>query len=74
MKDISNHVIPLWAPKWKQLGTQLGLQEHVINNIEHNPPHDSENHCRNMFAKWLEMNVAASWADVISAVDNVCGK
>ena len=40
MIDINNHVVPNWAPKWKQLGTQLNIQQHLMDIIGHNHPND----------------------------------
>ena len=62
-------MVPKWAPKWKQLGTQLNIQQHLMDIIEHDHPNDCETCCSEMFSEWLDNNPAASWGDVITAVD-----
>ena len=71
IKDISNYVVPKWASKWRQLGRQLNIEKHLMDNIECNYPADCENCCSNMFSKWLDINPSAFWEDVIIAVDNL---
>ena len=62
-------MVPKWAPKWKQLGTQLNIQQHLMDIIEHDHPNDCETCCSEMFSEWLDNNPAASWGGVITAVD-----
>ena len=69
--DINNHVVPMWAPKWRQLGTELNIQEHLMNIIEHDHPDDCETCCSKMFTEWLDNSPAACWEDVTTAVDNL---
>ena len=71
MKDIDNHVIQKWASKWKQLGSQLNLGEHMIRNIEYDYPNDCERCCRIMLIKWLEETAHPTWGILINALDKV---
>ena len=71
VKDIHNHVIWNWAPKWRQLGTQLNIDQHLMDIIEHDHPNDCEICCSKMFSKWLGSYPTASWEDIITAVDNL---
>ena len=71
LKDIDNYVVPKWASKWRQLGTQLHIAEYLMDNIEHDHPSDCESCCSMMFSMWLDSNPAASWEDIIAAVDNL---
>jgi len=71
IKDIHNHLIPKWAPRWKELGIQLGIDQHLINIIEYDHRNDCKSCCIEMFTKWLDSNPTASWEDIITAVDNL---
>ena len=71
IKDISNYVIPKWASKWRQLGRQLKIGQHLMDNIECNYPTDCESCCSDMFSEWLDSNPSACWEDIIVAVDNL---
>ena len=71
IKDLHNYVVPKWASKWRQLGTQLNIDQHLMDNIGHDHPSDCENCCCEMFTEWLDSNPAASWNDIITAVDNL---
>ena len=71
MKDIDNHVIEKWASKWKQLGSQLNVGEHVIRHIECDHHEDCERCCRIMLSKWLEETVHPTWGLLINALDKV---
>ena len=71
MRDIDNHVVPRWASKWRQLGTQLNIDQHLIDNIEHDHPDSCESCCSKMIVEWLDINPTASWKDIISTVDSL---
>ena len=70
-KELQNHVIRIWASKWRELGIQLNIDQHVMDIIERDNPSDCKSCCSKMFSKWLEINVFACWEDIITAVDNV---
>ena len=71
LKDINNHIVPQWAPQWRQLGVELNLCDHVMNIIEHDHPNDSETCCSKMLTEWLDNNSAATWGDLNAAMDNL---
>ena len=71
IKDIHNHVVPKLAPKWRQLGALLNIDQHLMDIIENNHPNDCESCCSEMFSEWLDSNPTASWEDIITAVDNL---
>ena len=60
-----------WASKWRQLGIQLNIDQHLMDNIERNHWNDCEGCCSKMFSDWLDFNPTASWDDIITAVDNL---
>ena len=71
MKDIDNRVIEKCASKWKELGSQLNMGDHLIRNIEHDYPNDCERCCRIMLSKWLEETAHPTWGILKSALDKI---
>ena len=71
IKDIRNYVVPKWAAKWRQLGTQLNIDQHVMDIVECDNRNDCRSCCLKMFCKWLEINHVASWEDILTAVDSL---
>ena len=70
-KDLLNHVICNWASKWRELGTQLNIDQYLMDIIERDHPSDCKSCCSEMFSKWLDINPSACWEDITTAVDNV---
>ena len=52
--------------QWYKLGSQLGVEQHVLERIEENYPRDSEIRQYKMFGEWLRRDTEASW-------DKLCG-
>jgi len=71
MRDLENHVVLKWASKWRDLGIQLKIDYHLMDNIEHDYPTACEQCCRKMLAEWLDNTPAACWEDVITAMDHL---
>ena len=72
MRHIDSHVIKKLSSKWKELGSQLNIDEHLINSIESDYCNDSERCCRVMLHKWLKGSVhTTTWEVLIDAVDKV---
>ena len=71
IKDISTHVVPYWAPQWRQLGVQLGIADHKLDIIQCNYPLDCTERCFHMLSGWLKENAKAKWIDLINAVDAI---
>ena len=53
------------------MGTQVNIDQHLMDIIEYDHPNDCESCCSKMFFEWLDNNPAASWEDIITAVDNL---
>jgi len=70
-KDLNNHVVPWWAPKWRQLGAELGVGDHLMDIIEHNHPNNCETCCRKMLGEWLRRTPSACWEDLTTTVDKL---
>ena len=74
MKDLNNHVIPLVATRWYDLGLELLETKHEreLEIIESNYRNDMSTCCRKMLSKWLETRSnSASWGQLIQAVKNI---
>ena len=71
MMDINNHVVVRWATKWKQLGSQLNIEQQLIKIIDHNHHGDCERCCREMLSRWLEEKAHPTWEMLISALDKI---
>ena len=64
-------MVTKWASKWRQLGTQLNIDQHLMDNIEHDHPNKCDSCCSEMITEWLDSNPAASWEDIFTAVDSL---
>ena len=71
MRHIDSHVIKELSSKWKELGSQLNIGEHLIKSIESDYRNDSERCCRVMLHKWLKGPTHTTWEVLINAVDKV---
>jgi len=73
LKDIDNHVVPRWAPQWRQLGRQLSIADHHLNIVEHDHPNDCEACCSKMLSNWLDENESSNvtWDVLLYALDNL---
>ena len=69
MKELSIHVVPFWAPKWKELGTHLELPLHNLKIIECDHREDCKSCCDIMLSSWLKGKANPCWNDLIVAVD-----
>jgi len=70
-KDLNDHVVPWWAPKWRKLGAELEIGDHLMDIIEHNHRNDCETCCSKMLSEWLNCTHSATWEDLVTAVDNL---
>ena len=71
MRHIDSHVVKRLSSKWKELGSQLNISEHVIKRIDSAYPNDCERCCRIVFHEWLQEPACVTWEVLISAVDKV---
>ena len=73
MRDLNNHVIPLVAIRWYDLGLELLETQHErdLEIIEENN-NEVKKCCRKMFSKWLEtQSDNASWDQLIQAIKTI---
>jgi len=54
-----------------QLGRHLNIEEHLLRIIEKNNVNDCEGNCSKMLSEWLDMNVHASWGELIDSIDKL---
>ena len=71
MKDIDNYVVVRWASKWKEIATQLNIEEYLIRNIEHDYSSNCVECCHKMLGDWLEQNKHPTWEKLINALNQV---
>ena len=70
MVYIQRLVIPSYAKHWKQIGTELQLDDHSLDNIEANS-RKVEQCCREMITQWLAVDTTATWMKLLNAIDEV---
>ena len=75
LKDLYEHVVPLVADKWRDIGVYL-LHPTLVDNralevIAANHPHSVEGCCKSMFEKWLETQKDASWSQLIETIKTI---
>ena len=70
MLYIQRLVIPSYAKYWKQIGTELQLDDHSLDNIEVNS-RKVEHWCREMITQWLAVDTTATWMKLLNAIDEV---
>ena len=74
MLYIQRLVIPSYAKHWKQIGTELQLDDRALSIIEANKapyPNRVELCCREMITQWLEIDTTATWMKLLNAIDEV---
>ena len=67
-------VAPFVAVKWKDIGEML-LESNLVDNgelemIQTNSPRHMTERCKQMFARWLETTIDASWSKIIDALQS----
>lgn len=63
---------PEYAAKWRTIGESLGLSSGTLDIIDNDCQrnyHESEACCTEMWARWLGVDIDASWDKVILAID-----
>ena len=68
LRDLVYYAVPRIAAVWYNVGLQLDLEPHVLDEIEK----EKSDQPRRMFAKWLQ-GAFCSWQNVLNAVEKTCG-
>ena len=64
VSEFHRHIVPKYAAKWRDLGVQLKIPEHHLNTIavnNTNHPFYSDQCCKAMLQKWMEITPDATW-------------
>ena len=68
LKDLREHVTPMYAVHWRLLGKLLKLPNNLLGMIESYNLYEAIPCCNAMFSHWLELDATASWEKVFSAI------
>jgi len=71
LKDLHNLVTPLYAVRWREIGSHLGLQNGLLDIIDYDQQHRAEDCCNMVWEHWLDMDSNACWEKVLVAIDNL---
>ena len=69
-KDLHNLVTPRYAVHWRDIGTQLGLRDELLGQIDYDNCHKSKDCCNAVWTCWLRMDTKPSWSKVIDAIES----
>ena len=74
VSELHRHIVPEYAARWRDLGVQLNIPEHhletiAVDNIHH--PSYSEQCCKAVLRKWMQITVNATWDMLYSAIDHL---
>ena len=71
LSKLNKYIVPKFSASWEKLGVALALDQYQVaiisKNHAHNP-HRSEDCCREMLIKWLQINPSATWGVLEDAV------
>ena len=70
LKDLIGYVTPQYAAHWKEIGICIGVRAEDTKIIELAYPTMLDKCCNEMFFKWLEYDVDASWDKLFTAIDS----
>ena len=72
--ELHSRIVPVWAPKWRELGEALGLSVGKLDIISENHnyhPRRCEECCKVVLKTWLERDVTASWNKLDEAISSI---
>ena len=70
LTELYDFVTPNYAASWKEIGSQLGIQNGILHSIEINSFTDVGKCCDEMFEEWLNADPTASWGKLIKVIDS----
>ena len=74
MQYIGNHIVPQWAPHWRQLGSELQVDDDLMEIIEKDHSNNCQRCCFMMLEEWIHRNPSASLEDLIVATDRLSSR
>ena len=69
LKDLYIHFTPQYAPKWKIIGSVLGITSERLDIIEHDNREKAELCCNDMLRWWLRVDLNASWEKLFTVIE-----
>ena len=73
VSELHKHIVPKYAARWRDLGVQLKIPEHHLNTIavnNTNHPSYSEQCCKAVLEKWMDITHNATWNMLHLAIDH----
>ena len=71
MRDLNRYVTKRFARNWKDIGIELGIKAHILDNVEINHPLNCEDCFKDTLEKWLKSDTNAMWRTLEVALTNV---
>ena len=74
VSELYKDIVPKYATRWRDLGVQLKIPEHHLNTIavdNYNHPSCSEQCCKKMLQKWMEITPKPTLNSLKMAVGNL---
>ena len=69
LKELQKLITFNYASCWKEIGIELNLPYATIQTIEADH-RNSEQRCTGILAKWLDVDVSATWQKILQAIDS----
>ena len=72
--ELHKCIVPKFSAVWEKLGAALSLDKNQLAIISKNNaynPHRSEDCCRDMLTKWLQVNTSATWSVLEDAAKTI---
>ena len=69
LKELFKFVTPKYAAYWKEVGVYLGIEPGQLDAIKLNNCGDANRSCNDVLAKWLKIDVNATWEKLFEAID-----
>ena len=72
--ELHQNIVPVYAARWKDLGIQLKIPLHhldtiAVNNVNH--PHYSQQCCKAVLQKWMEITPNPTMNMLQIAIDSL---
>ena len=72
VSELHRYIVPVYAARWRDLGVELNLPIHrldiiAVNYINH--PSYSEQCCKAVLQKWMEITPNPTWNIIQKAID-----
>ena len=69
LKDLYMYVTPCYAAHWKDIGVHLGIELGYLKTIKADNPGDVSGCCKDLWERWLEVDLNATWKKLFTAID-----